>query len=79
MHSKHLAILALKSSEVIRATSFQNFEGHYNAVLPDGNEHPISCIHLPLKGLRSFQRGARTQGYFIIMSPGHSQEIWVGF
>lgn len=57
MHSKHPATLGLKSSEAIRATSFQNFEGHYNTVLPDGNEHPISCIHLPLKGLRSFQKG----------------------
>lgn len=79
MHSKHPATLGLKSSEAITPTSFQNFERHYNAFLPDGNEHPVSCTHLPLKGLRSFQKGGGTRRNFINTSRDHSQEIWVGF
>lgn len=56
-HSKRPAGLSFKSSEAITATSFRNFGGHCNAVLLDGNEHPISCTHLPHKGPRSSQRG----------------------
>lgn len=72
MHSKHPATLGLKSSQAITPTSFQNFEQHYNAVLLDGNEHPNSCTDLPLKGLRSFQKGGRTLRNFINTSRDHS-------
>ena len=48
MQSKHLTSLSLKSSEAITSTRFQNFGGHYNAVLLDWNEPPISCTHHPL-------------------------------
>lgn len=49
MHSKHPATLGLESSEAIRASSFQNFEGHYNVFSLIGMSIPFPALIFLLK------------------------------